>query len=76
MSEPKQPFEFTGGFGQGPAGSMPAGSAFQDENTAAARPDLPAPPFVVENGAAVLVAVTALPVFVVQNDPLAMRSRD
>ncbi len=42
MSEPKEPFEFTGGFGCGPAGAMPAGSAFQDELTGDPRPDVPA----------------------------------
>jgi hypothetical protein len=51
MAEPKEPFEFTGGFGQGPAGSMPAGSAFQDENTADPRTDIEAPVFIVENKA-------------------------
>lgn len=51
MADPKEPFEFTGGFGCGPAGSMPAGSAFQDENTVDPRPDIPAPVFWIENEA-------------------------
>lgn len=49
MSEPKEPFEYTGGFGIGPAGSAPAGSNFQDENTGDPRPDIVAPKFEYEN---------------------------
>jgi len=40
-----QPFEYTGGFGIGPIGSMPFGSAFGDENVGPARPDIPSPGF-------------------------------
>ena len=47
--EPDQPFEYTGGFGIGPAGSQPAGSAFVDENVGPPRPDIPAPAFTFED---------------------------
>ncbi len=56
MSEPKEPFEYTGGFGCGPAGSMPAGSAFQDENTGDPRPDVPALRLDYENKALEIMA--------------------
>ena len=55
MAEPKEPFEYTGGFGCGPAGSMPAGSAFQDENTVDPRPDILALPLEYENEALVIL---------------------
>ena len=55
MSEPKEPFEYTGGFGIGPAGSMPAGSSFQDENTGDPRPDVPALILEYENKPLVLM---------------------
>lgn len=34
-------FEYTGGCGMGPCGSMPVGSRFEDENVGPARPDVP-----------------------------------
>lgn len=55
MSELKESFEYTGGFGCGPAGSMPAGSAFQDENTVEPRPDVPALVIEYENEALVIL---------------------
>lgn len=55
MSEPKESFEFTGGFGCGPAGSMPAGSAFQDESTVDSRPDVIALPLEYENEALIVL---------------------
>ena len=49
MAEPEEPFEYSGGFGIGPAGSTPAGSAFTDENVGPARPDIPGPAFTFQD---------------------------
>lgn len=42
MADTDQKFEYTGGFGIGPCGSEPCGSAFNDENVGPGRPDVSA----------------------------------
>jgi len=49
MADTSTEFEYTGGLGLGPAGAMPTGAQFTDENTGPPRPDLPAPAFDYEN---------------------------
>jgi len=49
MADTSTEFEYTGGLGLGPAGAMPTGAQFTDENTGPPRPDLPAPIIYVDN---------------------------
>lgn len=47
-------FQYTGGFGGGPAGAMPAGAAFEDENVGPPREDIQSLPLYYENESLIL----------------------
>ena len=47
-------FQYTGGAGCGPAGSSPAGSAFEDESVGPAREDIRSLPLYYENESLIL----------------------
>ena len=49
MADTDQPFQYTGGAGAGPAGAMPAGAGFDDENVGPPRDDVETLPLYLEN---------------------------